>query len=151
MLTPFGRLLLVQRVSTFDSTRLRRRAAAGESLAIRIAAQFAGHLVLPGHRMNGHAYWLFPVVSSRPDELIQACRRAGIDAARGASSVTVVAAPAGRPDAEASAARQMMSGLVFLPAYPELTRRSLIRLVTAIEISGSKPWLEISSRRLRQA
>ena len=142
---------LAYRLSTFDSTRLLRRSAAGESLATRIAAQFAGHLVLPGNRMTRHAYWLFPVVSSHPDELIQACRRAGIDAARGASSVTVVAAPPGRPEAEASAARQMMGGLVFLPAYPELTRRSLVRLVTALEISGSKPWLEISSPRLRQA
>jgi hypothetical protein len=45
----------------------------------------------------------------------------------------------------------MMSGLVFLPAYPELGRRSLARLVTAVEASGSKPALEISSRRLRRA
>jgi hypothetical protein len=47
----------------------------------------------------------------------------------------------------------MMSGLVFLPAYPELPRRSLARLVKAIQSSGSQPsaWRETESRRLRQA
>ncbi|HEV1991378.1 MAG TPA: DegT/DnrJ/EryC1/StrS family aminotransferase [Candidatus Dormibacteraeota bacterium] len=141
--------MLAYRLRTFDGSRLRRRAAAGKSLA----AQLPDHLVLSGHRMEPHAHWLFPVVSSQPDELIQACRRAGIDAARGASSVSVVAAPPGRPDSEARAAERMMSGLVFLPAYPELSRRSLARLVTALESSGTKPatWPETASRRLRQA
>jgi hypothetical protein len=145
--------MLAYRLRTFDGARLRRRAAAGQSLAARITSRFAGHLFLPGHRMEPHTHWLFPVVSSRPDELIQACRRAGIDAARGASSVSVVAPPPGRPESEATAAGRMMVGLVFLPAYPELSRRSTARLVTAIESSSSKPatWTETSSRRLRQA
>jgi hypothetical protein len=103
--------------------------------------------------MAPHTHWLFPVVSSRPDELIEACRRAGIDAARGASSVSVVASPSGRPESEAKAAGRMMGGLVFLPAYPELSRRALARLVPAIESSDSKPatWPDTGSRRLRQA
>jgi hypothetical protein len=42
-----------------------------------------------------------------------------------------VHAPPGRPEAEPAAARQMMSGLVFLPAYPELPHRSVERLVAA--------------------
>lgn len=145
--------MLAYRLRTFDGARLRRRAEAGRSLAARITSQFANDLVLPGHRMDPHSHWLFPVVSSHPDELIQACRRAGIDAARGASSVSVVASPPGRPESGAKAAARMMSGLVFLPAYPELSRRSLARLVTAIESAGSNPATrpETASRRLRQA
>jgi hypothetical protein len=145
--------MLAYRQRMFDGARLRRRAAAGQSLAARITSQFPQHLVLPGRRMERHTHWLFQVVSSEPDELIHACRRAGIDAARGASSVSVVAAPLGRPESEASAAGRMMSGLVFLPAYPELPRPSLARLVTAIQSSCSQPstWQETASRRLRQA
>jgi len=145
--------MLAYRLRMFDGKRLRRRAAAGKSLGARIASQFAQHVVLPGRRMDPHAHWLFPVVSSQPDELIQACRRAGIDAARGASSVSVVAAPPGRPESEARAATRMMAGLVFLPAYPELSHRSLARLVTALQSSGSQPstWSETGSRRLRRA
>jgi perosamine synthetase len=116
------------RLQTFDSARLRRRAAAGEWLT----AHLPGGLTLAGHRTESRTHWLFPVMSREPDQLILACRRAGVDAARGASSVTVVPAPVDRPEADPAAARQMMAGLVFLPAYPELSRRSLTRLVAAV-------------------
>jgi perosamine synthetase len=139
---------LAYRLLSFDGARLRRRAAGGAWLA----AHLPDHIVLAGHRMQPHAHWLFPVVSSQPDQLIQACRRAGIDAARGASSVSVVVAPPGRPESEAKAAGRMMNNLVFLPAYPELPRRSLVRLVSAIQSAGSPlNWPETASRRLRQA
>jgi dTDP-4-amino-4,6-dideoxygalactose transaminase len=65
----------------------------------------------------------------------------------------LVAVPVGRPESEARAAARMMGGLVFLPAYPELSGRSFARLVAALERSGFKPsaWPETASRRLRQA
>ena len=124
--------MLAYRLRTFDDARLRRRAAAGEWLNARLP----GHLTLAGHQMESRTHWLFPIISREPDQLILACRRAGVDGARGASSVTVVPAPAGRPEADPVAARQMMAGLVFLPAYPELPRRSLVLLVEAAEGAG---------------
>jgi hypothetical protein len=116
------------RLRTFDSARLRRRAAAGEWLG----AQLPPDLMNPGFGGEIRTHWLFPVVSSQPEHLISACRRAGIDAARGASSVSVVAAPDGRPESEPHEARRMMGGLVFLPVYPELPHRSRARLASAI-------------------
>jgi len=118
---------LEYRLRTFDRERLRRRAAAGEWLG----ANLPEHIKPVGRRMERRTHWLFPVISRDPERLILACRAAGVDGARAASSVTVVHAPPGRPEAEPAAARQMMSGLVFLPAYPELPRRSLARLVAA--------------------
>jgi hypothetical protein len=118
---------LAYRLRTFNGERLGRRAAAGEWLA----AHLPEGLQLAGHRARPRTHWLFPVISLEPDRLIGACRRAGVDAARAASSVTVVAAPDDRPDADPASARQMMSGLVFLPAYPELPRHSMVRLVAA--------------------
>jgi perosamine synthetase len=119
---------LTYRLQTFDNPRLRRRAAAGAWLN----AHLPGNLTLAGHGMESRTHWLFPVISREPDQLILACRQAGIDAARGASSVTLVPAPRDRPEADPAAARQMMAGLVFLPAYPELSRRSVMRLVAAV-------------------
>jgi dTDP-4-amino-4,6-dideoxygalactose transaminase len=124
---------LTYRLRSFDGARLRRRAAAGDWLS----AHLPDHVVPVGHRMALHTHWLFPVMSSEPDRLILACRRAGVDGARAASSVTVVGAPAGRSEAEPHAARQMMAALVFLPAYPELPRRSLARLVRATRVSAT--------------
>ena len=140
---------LAYRLRTFDSARLRRRAAAGEWLSTCLP----DGVTLAGHRMESRTHWLFPVISRDPDQLILACRRAGVDGARGASSVTVVHAPGDRPEADPAAARQMMAGLVFLPAYPELPRRSLMRLVAAARGVAREPRtkFEASSGRVLQS
>jgi dTDP-4-amino-4,6-dideoxygalactose transaminase len=135
------------RLRTFDAARLRRRAAAGEWLG----AYLPGDLKHPGSRAENRTHWLFPVVSSRPDDLISACRRAGIDAARGASSVSVVAAPVGRPESEPHEARRMMASLVFLPAYPELPRGCVTRFLTALaEPSELDSGTQLAARKLRR-
>jgi dTDP-4-amino-4,6-dideoxygalactose transaminase len=139
--------MLAHRLRTFDEARLRRRAAAGEWLKVRLP----DNLALAGHRMCSRTHWLFPVISREPDQLILACRRAGVDGARGASSVTVVPAPFDRPEADPAAARQMMAGLVFLPAYPELSRRSAVRLVKSIGGEGPEPRVTRRARRLLQS
>lgn len=125
---------LVFRLRTFDDLRLRWRTASGEWLA----ANLPDHVVAPGGQA-GSTYWLFPVLTSQPEELILACRREGFDAARGASSVCTVAAPAGRPASEPKQARRMMARLVFLPAYPELPKGSLRRLVVAATLANRRP------------
>lgn len=120
--------LLEHRLRMFDSDRLRARAASGEWLAAMLPAG----LHVGGFALD-HTHWLFPVVSDRPDELIQAARAAGFDAARSASSVKAIAAPAGRPELEPACARDVMLRLVFLPAYPELPPGSLESLAGALE------------------
>ena len=140
---------LAHRLRTFDSARLRRRARAGESLA----AHLPDDVRLLGTHMASRTHWLFPVVSAQPDSLIRASRRVGIDAARAASSVTVVDPPADRPESEALAARKMMRAIVFLPAYPELPPRARARLVAAIAGATAKPHAqaEAAPREVRPA
>ena len=60
-------------------------------------------------------------------------RGLGFDAARKASSVITIAAPADRPDLEPRDATAAMAHLVFLPAYPELPEGSLEQLAFAME------------------
>src|SRR5258708_11940218 len=98
---------LAYRLRTFDEVRLRRRAAAGEWLSGRLPRE----VTLAGRRMESRTHWLFPVISREPDRLILACRRAGMDAARGASSVTVGPAPSDRPAAGAASAPEMTARL----------------------------------------
>jgi hypothetical protein len=94
--------------------------------------------------MEERTHWLFPVLTSQPDALIAACRGAGFDAARGASSVGAVAAPVGRPEADPKQAPLIMSALVFLPAYPELPQGSLERLADAA--AAKAPLLRVGGR-----
>ena len=124
------------RLRTLDDVRLRWRTASGEWLA----ANLPEALQLAGGQAQCRTHWLFPVVTSQPERLISACRRAGFDAARGASSVRAVAAPADRPESEPTQARQMMARLVFLPAYPELPKGSLARIVAASSGRGMIPY-----------
>ena len=72
----------------------------------------------PGRRSLQRTHWLFPVVVEDPETLVASLPRRGLDASQATSSIAVVDAPAGRSSpAEASL---MMSGVVFVPVYPEL-------------------------------
>jgi dTDP-4-amino-4,6-dideoxygalactose transaminase len=120
--------LLEHRLRNFDEERLAARASSGESLAEMLPR--GAHI---GGASLDRTHWLFPVVSSRPDEVIRMSRSLGFDVARKASSVFAIAAPADRPDLEPRDAREAMSRLVFLPAYPELPVCSLEQLAFAME------------------
>ena len=120
--------LLLHRLETFDHARLLARATSGERLAAMLPPGLhAGGLALD------HSHWLFPVVSDRPEELIAGVRATGLDAARSASSVKAIPAPAGRPELEPRSAQSVMSRLVFVPAYPELPDGSIAAIARVLQ------------------
>jgi hypothetical protein len=81
---------------------------------------------------------LFPVIVADPEALVADLRRHGLDASRATSSIAAVEAPTGRSSpAEASL---MMSGVVFLPVYPELPSQAfdvMTRLVDGCAARGA--------------
>jgi perosamine synthetase len=106
--------MLCRRLRTFDGARLAMRVSMGE----RFARSLRVGDLHPGQRSLQRTHWLFLVVVEDPEALVANFRRCGLDASQATSSIAVVEAPAGRPSsAEASL---MMSGVVFLPVYPEL-------------------------------
>jgi perosamine synthetase len=106
--------MLSRRLKTFDGERLARRASTGERFARRLRVVD----LHPGQRSLQRTHWLFPVVVEDPEALVASLRRRGLAASQATSRIAVVEAPAGRSSpAEASL---MMSGVVFLPVYPEL-------------------------------
>jgi perosamine synthetase len=106
--------MLSRRLRTFDGERLARRASTGERFARRLRVVD----LHPGQRSLQRTHWLFPVVVEDAEALIASLRRRGLDASQATSSIAVVEAPAGRT--LPSEASLMMSGVVFLPVYPEL-------------------------------
>jgi perosamine synthetase len=106
--------MLFRRLRSFDGERLARRASTGERFARRLRVVD----LHPGQRSLQRTHWLFPMVVEDPEALVASLRWRGLDASQATSSIAVVDAPAGRSSpAEASL---MMSGVVFLPVYPEL-------------------------------
>ncbi|MBA3615459.1 MAG: aminotransferase class V-fold PLP-dependent enzyme [Rubrobacteraceae bacterium] len=111
--------MLSRRLRTFDGQRLARRASSGERFASRLRVRE----LHPGRHSLQRTHWLFPVVVADPGALILGLRRHGLDASQATSSIAVVAAPPGR--SSPPEASLMMSGVVFLPVYPEIPLQAL--------------------------
>ena len=109
--------LLSRRLRTFDEDRLARRAVAGERFANRLRVADAH----PGGRTLRRTHWLFPVVVPDPASLVEDLRQRALDASQATSSIAVVEAPA--EHSPPTDAHRMMSGVVFVPVYPDLPPR----------------------------
>jgi dTDP-4-amino-4,6-dideoxygalactose transaminase len=87
-------------------------------------------LMHPGGSAARHRHWLFPTLTPRPDALMHHLWSRGFDATRGASNLTSVPAPAGRP--EPVAAQRFMSEVVYLPLFPGASAAEMTRLGDAV-------------------
>jgi perosamine synthetase len=124
--------MLCRRLRTFDGARLAKRASTGERLSRRLRV---GDLH-PGKGSLRRTHWLFPMVVEDPGALVASLRRCGLDASQATSSISVVEAPAGRSSpAEASL---MMSGVVFLPVYPELPSQAFDVMARLVNDSAAR-------------
>lgn len=125
--------LLRRRLSRFDGGRIARRSAAAEVLL-----SLAPRLTRPGRDTSYHTYWTFPIHAPSPDDVVHALWRRGFDATRGAWSLYCLPAPAAGPHLEATAAREAMRGIVYLPVYPEVSAREIERLAEVMrELEGA--------------
>lgn len=124
--------LLARRLRTFDPERLRSRARVGEEISRRLSPSVEH----PGGLASSRTHWLLPVTPRDPDSLIPALHRAGFDATRKTSNIAVVEAPPDLPDRAPPAAARMMSRIVFLPTYPELTEEAIERLARSVNESA---------------
>lgn len=116
-----------RRLARFDADRLRRRGERGRILAARLADRF----LVPGHAAAEHSHWIFPVLASDPQRLIERLGREGYHATQG-RSMCAIPAPADRPNLEPRKAQQLLREGVFLPVYPELPAAELERLVSVL-------------------
>jgi perosamine synthetase len=126
--------LLAHRLRTFDEARLARRTLVGERVAYRLSP----HLLHPGRLSASRTHWIFPVVPFDPKGLISSLRGQGYDAARATTNIAAINAPPDRPELAPTEAIRMMSSIVFLPVYPELSDKALRRLSDLLdEVAGN--------------
>jgi dTDP-4-amino-4,6-dideoxygalactose transaminase len=125
--------LLARRLGRFDRRRLERRGELGEYLSDRLPRS----LHHPGDAALERTHWVFPVVVANRGKLLASLRRAGFDAATATSGIAAVAPPDDRPELAPGVAARMISGVVFLPVYPELDEEEVERLLGAVgEVDG---------------
>lgn len=135
--------LLERRLARFDLRRLESRAALGQGMVDRLA----GAATVPGAAACDHTHWVLPVLSSQPNRLIERLHMAGFDATQG-QSLCVVDPPPDCPELDPSDARATMTGIVFIPFYPELSPAAWVQLIqTLVEFFLQSDQL-CSNRRL---
>ncbi|HMT85931.1 MAG TPA: DegT/DnrJ/EryC1/StrS family aminotransferase [Arachnia sp.] len=77
-------------------------------------------------------HWVLPVLAEDPCGVRDRLRAAGFDATRSASSLTVIATPAERPDALTPLASRWISRLVYLPLHPALTDARAVEMARLV-------------------
>jgi dTDP-4-amino-4,6-dideoxygalactose transaminase len=123
---PSARLLALM------ARRLSRAPRAGwrRDNALRLRAALRRDVFIPGGRTSDHAYWLFPILVADPQAVIDALRREGFDATRGATSMRVIAGGA-TPNA-----RRLIDSVVYLPLSPNLHARDIARMAHAVNLAA---------------
>jgi len=121
---------LRRRLDGFDRAALERRRANGRGLARRLSQA----VVSPGAE-EAHEFWLFPVRTADPAHLRGALRAAGFDSSAG-HSLAVVPACDERGN---EGARELLEGLVFLPAYAAVPEAELERLAQVVGREAGAP------------
>ena len=119
--------LLRRRLTRFDARRLAARAEKGRYLVRALGSR----AWVPGSALARHTHWLFPVVVSQPERLIADLRAAGFDATQG-RSLCVVPAPDDRPETSPTTAGQLLTKMVFVPAYAPMPDWELRRMAATI-------------------
>jgi dTDP-4-amino-4,6-dideoxygalactose transaminase len=107
--------LMHRRLQRGSEKRVTERTARARRLIER-----AGTLMeIPGANAAVNTFWVFTVLSNRPEDLVLRLRDRGFDATQTAT-MSALPAPAARPELEPREARAMLARMVYLPVYPEL-------------------------------
>lgn len=99
-----------------------------------LSRRLASAAMIPGGGSDEPIFWLLPAVVDNPVALVGALREAGFQASRGATSLTALRAPAGRP--EPLRAQAIMDRVVYLPVNHDMPADALARLcATTIRVA----------------
>ncbi len=119
--------MLLHRWQHFDSGRILRRTEKG----VYLAGLLGRSALWDDTSCASNSFWVFPIRSETPASTVDRLRKGGFDATR-SCRLSAVAAPGGRPELEPRNARELLSKVVFLPWYPELSVRALRRLAAIL-------------------
>lgn len=126
--------LIQRRLAQFDQHQITERVGHAE----RIMGDLRGTACFPGSACTPHVHWLLPMAAAEPLRLIEILSRSGFDATQG-QSLVAVAPPADRPELAPLAAQQVLSKILFLPCYAEMSPAAVDRLARLVARETSHP------------
>lgn len=101
--------------------------------ALRLIERSGPLVEIPGASAPLHTFWVFTVLSNRPEALVESLREHGYDATQ-VATMSALSAPSSRPELEPREARALLARLVYLPVYPELPRRRIDELAALVQM-----------------
>lgn len=119
--------LMHRRFVKGSEKRVKLRTSRSRQLIEAVGAE----LEVPGAAAPLHTYWVFTLLSNRPDELVADLRAAGFDATR-IATMSALPPPADRPSLDPREARALLARIVYLPVYPELPSAVVVKLARII-------------------
>ncbi len=125
--------LLLRRLKTQDCRRIERRVENAQRVIKRLGLDQRQ----PELSAADHSYWLFPLRSDDPRELIEALRQAGFDSTQ-RGRLVVVSDGQGRAELSCPEARRLLEETVFLPVYPELPISEVERMCDVLVKTRSR-------------
>jgi decaprenylphospho-beta-D-ribofuranose 2-oxidase len=136
--------LLLRRLRTFSTERLRQRTEVGREFARALPPG----LTCLGSAAPFHSYWVFPVLVEAAERFAAALRTYGFDATTAGSALYVIEPPPGGQFLAPEKLRVAYSKLLYLPVYPEVPSRARKQLQSALhEIQRETPHLWITDAR----
>ncbi len=98
-----------------------------KQLGLRLSEKIQPAVVCPGTRAGYHHYWVFPVLTDYPRELMAVLSKAGFDSTQG-DSLCIIEKPQGSPAMEPDISRDLLKRMVYVPMYPELTMNAVEKM-----------------------
>lgn len=125
--------LLLRRLRQDHKQRLARRSELARQLDVALCG-----IDRPGRAAAEHSFWVYPIHHARPDELMRHLWRAGFDATRGASSMSLVESSS-RDSEPCRAAAESLARLLYLPFDSSMTAAEIARLARAVSEFDDPP------------
>jgi FAD/FMN-containing dehydrogenase len=136
--------LLLRRLRTFSTVRLRKRKEVGSEFARALPRGFT----CLGSAAKFHSYWVFPVLAEAPERFAAALRAYGFDATTAGSALSVIEPPPGTKFPPAKKLCAAYGKLIYLPVYPEVPERARQRLQNALhKMQQDAPHLRVTDAR----
>ena len=123
-----------------------RRVALRTARALRVIARAGGALEYPGSAAPFKSFWVFTVLSNRPQELVARLWARGFDATQ-AATLAALPAPGSHPHTEPHQARAMLARLVYVPVYPEMPEPKHDELASIVR-AMQRPSAEVKDEEL---
>jgi perosamine synthetase len=120
--TPLLKMML-RRFKTYDYSIIEKRTERGDFLQNNLPESFT----FPGIKSTVQTYWVFPVLTSEPLELIPALRKSGFDATHH-SSLKSVETDKKNAISDIHTSICILNQIIYLPLYPEMPLTEVKRM-----------------------